>query len=65
MNVGDLVTARVIGVGPLLARIVADDQSGVIRGSAAKSLTVGQMIKVLITEPNVGGRFEASLIHAG
>lgn len=65
MNVGDLVTARVIGTGPLLARIVADDQPGVIRGSAANSLTVGQRIKVRVNELNVGGRFEASLIHAG
>ncbi len=64
MNVGDVVTARVIGVGPLLARIVAADQPGVIRGSAAGNLTVGQRIKAQITETNVGGRFEAKLIHA-
>jgi hypothetical protein len=65
MNVGDLVTARVIDVRPLLVRIVAEDQSGVIRGSAAGEVSVGQRIKVRITESNVGGRFEATLVRAG
>lgn len=65
MNVGDLVTARVIDVRPLLVRIIAEDQSGVIRGSAASEVRVGQRIKVRITAPNTDGRFEATLVHAG
>lgn len=63
MEVGDLVTARVIGVGPALARIVADGRPGVIRGGAAAKLSAGQIIKARVTQPNVGGRFEATLVH--
>lgn len=63
MNVGDVVTARVTRVSGMLATIVADSRPGVIRGGAARQLREGQVIKVHITETNVGGRFEATLIH--
>lgn len=63
LNVGDLVTAHVIGIHPMLVRIAVGDQPGVIRGSAATRVTVGMVIKARITQTDVGGRFEATLVH--
>ena len=64
LKVGDLVACRVTDIKPMLIRLTAISQQrlGVVRGSAASRVSVGQHVHVRILDPDVGGRFEATLI---
>lgn len=64
LKVGDVVPCRVVDIRPMLVRLTAIKQQrqGVVRGSAASRVTVGQNVHVQILDPDVGGRFEATLV---
>ena len=64
VQAGELTTCVVFDIRPMLVRVTARGQSGVIRGSAASRVSVGQRLHIRIIEPNVGGRFEAALIDS-
>lgn len=63
VQVGELAVGLVTTVRPLLAQVVVRGQLGVIRGSAAGRASVGDRVKVHVTEVDVGGRFEARLLN--
>ena len=60
-GVGDLVSATVTRVQPLLVLLSAHGRSGVIRGGAYEKVKVGDRVIVRVTETD--GRFEATLVH--
>ncbi|HYI54269.1 MAG TPA: hypothetical protein VEX57_09890 [Microlunatus sp.] len=60
-GVGDLVSATVTRVQPLLVLLDAHGRSGVIRGGAYEKVKTGDRVVVQVTKTD--GRFEANLVH--
>jgi len=60
-GVGDLVSATVTRVQPLLVLLDAHGRSGVIRGGAYEKVKAGDRVVVQVTKTD--GRFEATLVH--
>jgi len=60
-GVGDLVSATVTRVQPLLVLLDAHGRSGVIRGGAYEKVKAGDRVVVQVTKTD--GRFEANLVH--
>jgi hypothetical protein len=62
VQAGELGVCVVTDLRPLLARVALRGQPGVIRGSVAARSSVGDRLKIRVTEANVGQRFEAVLL---
>jgi hypothetical protein len=64
VQAGELAVCTVFDIRPSLVRVTLRGQSGVIRGGAAARCSVGDHLKIRVTEANVGQRFEAVLLTA-
>jgi hypothetical protein len=62
---GDLIVCQVIGVTSGLAQVAYKGLPGVIRSPVAARSSIGDRLKSIVTEVNVGGRFEAALLNSG